>query len=63
MKMGLVHELLGAFQWEVKSIIFVWRRAHEMRLNLCKVRLNIKISFPVGRSVGQMGGGEVGWGG
>ena len=31
--------VLGIFPCEVKNIIFVWRRAHEVRLNPHKVRL------------------------
>ena len=49
---------LGIFPHEVKNIIFVWRGAHEMRLNPHEVRLNIKMNIPARRW-----GTRMGWGG
>ena len=39
MEAGLLQDFLGIFQRQVKDIIFAWRGAHQVKLNLCRVRL------------------------
>ena len=39
METGLLHDFLGIFPCEMKDIIFMWRKAHKVRLNPHEVRL------------------------
>ena len=59
---------LGIFPREVTNIIFAWKGACEMRLNPCKVRLNIKTNIKMnipakGECGPDVGLGSRGWSG
>ena len=54
---GLLCDFLGIFfPHKVKNIIFMWRGACELRLNPCKVRLNIEMNILARKECGPEGG-------